>query len=357
MTKKPKPPAAAKKAPWPVTLRQVAEKAGVSVSTVSAVINDHPSCYAGAQTRAKVRQAVQDTGYYPNLVSRAVRKRQTKTIGLILPNIHVPITAVWLDVIEQALCRKGFQLFIGHSRNDPAREEALLTDFIGRRVDGLIISPAADRGNPILERIVANRFPLVAMNRPSAYPAVPSVNCDYAGGGALAARHLLALGHRHLGIIRRAPSYHSVQARVDGFHRQVQAAGATVREFPIANTFSAAEAMRGSYEAGRRCLAISGPAPSALFLASDTFAPGVIGAMREAGRRIPEDISLVGFDDIPGAAFFPVPLTTISYPARYLGARAAEMLLARIENGTVSDDSETVPVTLVERSSTAPPRG
>lgn len=340
-----------------VTLGQVAARAGVSVATVSGVLNDSAFCFASDKTREKVKQVARDLGYYPNLVYRGIRKRRTGLLGLVLPNITVHAMAVFVDAVERGAREHGCQLLIGYSHDEIAAEEKILHDFVSRRVDGIIFVPGCARGKrDELARIAANGFPLVLSGRfLSEFAGFDAVIYDGARGGALAAEHLLGLGHRYLGVLK-GPVYHPPRfCRIAGFQAAARRGGAAVDTIPLGKAFSSWEMTRAGYRVIKRRYAAGLPVPTALFTASDSVALGVMKALVEQRLAIPGDVSVVGFDDIPDASFFPVSLTTIARPSRRLGERAIHLLLRRIEGDGGTPVREVTPVKLAVRDSTGPP--
>lgn len=330
--------------------RDVAALAGVSTTTVSFVLNDRAGAGISSATRQRVLDAATQLGYSPHASARGLAGGRTHTIGLVLRQSPE-------QVAEDALLAETLR---GLSAAARAARYRVLVEPLGvrdgtygelirsRNTDGLVVSgPRVDDAE--LAALARDGAPIVIQG---SLPGVdiPSVDVDNVAAARAATDHLLALGHRVVGCITNAPfPYMSARERRDGYRLAMREAGADLDEnLVVEANFSAAS--------GRRAMAtlLERPGLTAVFVASDVVAFGAMAAIREAGLRVPDDVSVVGFDDIPLAAYFDPPLTTVRLPAHDLGLAVGAALLDRI-NGRPTEARTVLPTELVVRASTAPP--
>jgi LacI family transcriptional regulator len=342
--------------PRRITHRDVALRAGVSPAVVSYVINDGPRS-TSRQTRERVLQAIAELDYHPNAMARGLRAQRTQTIGFIdsdyspLDVFVSPYSAGLLTGLTAELRRHDYYLLIyphkvGH---DLRSLERMLRSG---RLDGVVARLVEDSeaSDALLAAISSARVPCVCLERPAdARFGFGSVGFDDERGAFEATRYLLERGHRRIAHLRGDPRYASAQARAAGYRRAVEAAGLAVDPDLIqGDEWSplAVDALMG------RLLALADP-PTALFAANDNLAFRAIEVLRAAGRRVPADVAVVGFDDIPLAREMVPPLTTVRIPLEELGRRAARRLLGLLDE-TVSTEvppgaSEALPVEVMHR--------
>src|SRR5215469_10924214 len=324
--------------PRPV-MADVARLAGVSHQTVSRVLNGHPN--VSTATMASVLAAIRDLGYRPNIAARALVTGKTNVLGVISFDTT-------LYGIERA-ARPGYFVAIASL---PSFDRASLTGaverFLGQAVAGIIvIAPQTGVAETLAGLSVG--VPLVAVGCGAAVP-LPSVKIDNVAGAMLATRHLLGLGHQTVHHIGGPGNWHDARDRIAGWRQALRAAGAPLPEMPRGD-WSA----RSGYEAGRQLAAR--PEVTAVFCANDPMALGFLRAAAEAGRRVPQDISVVGFDDVPESAYFSPPLTTVRQDFSALGERALRLLMSQITAGGEAPPlPPVVPELIVRSSSAAPPR-
>ncbi|NJD27002.1 MAG: LacI family transcriptional regulator [Chloroflexi bacterium] len=332
--------------------RDVAALAGVSTTTVSFVLNDRVEARISPATRKRVLDAAAQLGYSPHAAARGLAGGRSHTVGLVLRQSpeQVAEDALLPEIlrgITSAARAGGFRVLVEPSgiRNGD------YGDLIrSNRADGLIISgPRTD--DAVLRSLAAQGAPIIlqgALEEASA----PSVDVDNVAAAREAVEHLLGLGHRRIACVTNAPlSYTAARERLDGYRLALRTAGIELDDRLVAEAdYSAAS--------GRSAMArlLEADGLTAVFVASDVVALGAMAAIREAGRRIPDDISVVGFDDIPLAAYFDPPLTTVRLPAHDLGRAVGAALLDRIAGRPVQART-VLPTELVIRSSTAPPAG
>lgn len=331
-----------------VTHKDVAERAGVSVATVSYVLNNGPRPVA-PETRAKVEEAIAELGYYPNELARSLRLQQSSTIGLILPNIMNPVFAEIAHELESACRKEGFLLLLCNSDRDHAREEHFIQILRAKQVDGVVITPHSDPLR-LIEPLLQARIPVVVLEHD-----LSDVHCiaiDEWQGGRIATQHLIDLGHRRIALIRRAPNSAFSSQRIVGYQQAV--AAAKIPYDPQLVVECAAGQAAGAL-ATTHLLALADP-PTAIFTHNDVLAMGALHAIRQAGLKVPEDISVVGYDDITSAAYFAPPLTTVRTPKAELGVLAGRTILELVrQKNALPPQTVTLSVELVVRASTAPP--
>ncbi len=324
-------------------MSDVGRLAGVSHQTVSRVINGSP--HVRPETRARVLAAMEELGYHPNPVARALVTGRSKMLGVVSFDTTLYGPASTLFGIERAAHEEGY--FISVASLDTLSRSSVLdaVDRLRRQgVDGiLVIAPHAEAGEALLD--APSDVPLVAAEAgPVTGAAVVAV--DQVAGAVSATRHLLELGHRTVWHISGPTDWIESARRCEGWRATLEAAGADVPEALVGDW-----SPRAGYDLGRR---LSGdPAVTAVFVANDQMALGLLRAMHEAGRAVPGELSVVGFDDIPEAAYFLPPLTTVRQDFIEMGRRSLRMLLRTIETGRRASQESLVRPELVVRASTA----
>lgn len=329
-----------------LTIRQIARLSGVSRSTVSRVINDHPN--VSPQTREQVLQVVAETGFRPDPIARSLSSRRADIIGLVIP---LAIQSLFEDPFFPRLMQgisRGcnshdytLTLFLLHS----LEEEAELYARISRRqlLDGVIVT-ATQGGDPLIPQLIDNQIPFVVHGRHED-SRVSFVDVDNVTGAYTAVTHLVRLGRRRIALIAGPLGSLAAEDRKQGYLNALQERRVPVDESLIVHgDFTETS----SHEAMQRLLPYE---PDAVFVASDTMALGALRALREAGKRVPDDVALVGFDDMPQAATADPPLTTVRQPIQRAGVLAVEMLIDILENGTEPARRIILPTELVIRAS------
>lgn len=328
----------------PPNMADVARLAGVSHQTVSRVINNHPN--VASATRARVQAAIAELGYRPNSAARTLVTRRSKTLGVVSFDTTLYGPASMLHGIEQAARDADFFVSIVSLRS--ITRSALL-DAVDRlrdqAVEGVVVIAPHTSASGVLAQ-AARGVPLVGAGC-GVTEQVPLVAIDQRSGAAAATRHLLDLGHRTVHHLAGPSTWLDAVGRTEGWRSTLEEAGAPVPEV-VTGDWSA----RSGYEAGRRLAAE--PGVTAVFCANDHMAQGLLRAMHEAGRRVPEDVSLVGFDDIPEAAYFIPPLSTVRQDFGELGRRSLELLVQRLGDASGPPGSVLIPPELVVRASARP---
>ena len=335
------------------TGEDVASEAGVSRTTVSFVLNGRMDMKIPTETRQRVIDAAERLAYHPQSSARQLAGGRSNVIALVMRQTPEQIAsdavlAETLRGLASAARVDGFRVMV--EPLEPDGHDAAYTALLrAQHADGLIISgPRLD--DPSLVALISEDFPIVIQG---AFPGatVASVDIDNLAGARGAVEHLVSLGHKHIACITNAPLvYTAAQERLDGYRQAMHGAGLqTPDELMIEAAFDAPSGHTAMADLLGR-----GVAFDAVFVASDVVALGAIGALREAGRRVPSDISVVGFDDIPLAAYFDPPLTTVRLPAFELGQAAGRALLGRIANHGIATRT-LLSTELIVRASTAPP--
>lgn len=325
------------------TIRDVARRAGVALGTVSHHLNGSAPVSGG--TAARIEAAIAELGFRVDLGARSLRSRRTHSVGLVLPTIANPFFAEVARAVEHALWERGLQTFLCDADGDPAREKAHLDALLSRRVDGVLLI----RSGPRPPRLPGGPGapPVIHLDR--ARSGAPSITSDNRAGGALAAGHLAGLGHRRIGVLAGEAEMPNVRQRLEGFSKALSAHGldldpALLRHGPQALALGRA--------AGD--LLVRDRAATALFCTNDVVAIGAWRRLLELGVRIPQDVSLVGYDDIEMGGLLVPPLTTVRQDTARLGQEAAA-LLGRLLAGEKAPRSTThIAPTLVVRGSTGP---
>ena len=327
-----------------VTIADVAAKAGVSTATVSRVLSGLGR--ASTATQARVLEAARDLGYRPSEVARSLQRRSTQTIGLIITDIENPYFPQLVRSVEDAARAAGYSVLLCNAADDPDREASYLELLVDRRVYGLVIA-ASSLGARHGDWLTAPPIPVVLVNTAAPDADVPTIMSDNEGGGAMVAEHLLALGHRRFGYLMPPPRNVDAPARLAGVRRALRAAQLDGDALQIAR----GEALVWGGEVAANELLDRAPETTAFVAYNDLMAIGALRALRQRGRRVPADASVVGFDDVALAAYVDPPLTTISQRTEEMGRWAVERLIG--EDG-IGPSSVRLPVDLQVRGSSGP---
>ncbi len=330
------------------TMKDVAEKSGVSVATVSHVINK--TRFVSKKITDRVNQAIAELNYYPSVVAQSLKSNQTKTIGMMVPNNSNPFFADLIRGVEDTCYDQGYNLILCNTDDNKNKQLNYLKVLIAKQVDGLIVV-VTDREEKIAGLLSRQAIPVSLIDRD-----VPGLEADYFRsdnelGGYLAARHLIDLGHKKIGCISGPGELNTSIRRIAGFHRAMAETGLkVVPQWEVTGDFKS----RGGYEAMKQILSLA-KRPSAIIAGNDLMAMGSLCAAYEHGLKVPEDISVVGYDDILLASYACPPLTTILQPKHELGGMTAKALLARIKDKDLPKQSILLEPRLIVRDSTAPP--
>ncbi|MFI6638163.1 LacI family DNA-binding transcriptional regulator [Streptomyces sp. NPDC050504] len=333
------------------SIKDVAAEAGVSVATVSRVLNDHPSVSPDA--RSRVLAAVAALGYRPNAVARSLRTDQTRTLGLVISDVLNPYFTTLARSVEEEARALGYSVIIGNADERPDLQDHHVRTLLDRRIDGLLVSPT-DGGSPLMLDAARGGTPMVFVDRwiPGLdAPGPPVVRADGRAAVRELVRHLHGLGHRRLAIIAGPAATTTGSERVAAFRDALGELGLALPDAYIGQGDFQAESGRRATE---RFLALPEP-PDAVFAADNLMALGALDAIRERGLRVPGDIALAAFDDIPWFVHTDPPITAIAQPTGELGRAAVRALVDLIEGRPAR--SVDFPARLVVRRSCgeAPP--
>lgn len=327
-------------------MADVGRLAGVSHQTVSRVLNGSPS--VSPATRARVVEAMRTLGYRPNSVARALATGRTATVGVIGFDTTLYGPASVMFGIEQAAHEEGYLMVVASLLAlDPASVGDVIERLRLRSVDGILVIAPDQRTADALSRTPTD-IPVVAAEAGPA-EVFPVISVDQRAGAASATDHLLALGHRTVWHISGPADWFETRERIEGWRGALEAAGADPPRVLVGD-WSA----RAGYDLGRRLS--RDPAVTAIFAANDQMALGVLRALHEAGREVPGEVSIVGFDDIPESPYFTPPLTTVRQEFAEVGRRSLRWLVRLIETGARAPASRVAPELIVRSSTTVAPR-
>jgi LacI family transcriptional regulator len=333
------------------TLEDVARAAGVHYSTVSRALDPNKVWRVNAVTRKHVQAVARRMGYQRDMVASGLKRGRTHTVAIVVADLGNPFIAPVLRGIANRLEHAGFMSLISDTQDDSARLERILNHLLSRRVDAIILTAARLGDGTVLRRISRQGTPVVLAVRNVPGIRLPACTDDDLLGGTLAARHLLALGHRRVAQLRGPADVYSFVERGGGFSKTVAAAGAVEVEVPstgLTPTLEEGERLMRLLLDGKRV------APTAIFAHNDLMALGALAVMRERGLNCPKDFSVIGYNDSPQVDRVMPPLTTIRQPSEELGRTAAEMAVALLTAPDRPVASRSLAPTLVVRESTAP---
>ena len=325
-----------------VTIREVARAAGVSQATAARVLGGYG--YASPGARERVGRSAAHLGYTPNAVARALVARATMAVGLVVGDIQNPFFAGCARGLADVLEPAGYTVLLANADEDAGRERSALDALRARRVDGLVVVPAPGAR---LDEIVEAGVPVVQLDRAVRGVRADAVMVDNGAASARAVDHLLELGHRRIGLVSDSPQISSSAERIAGYRRALRRAGA--------GPDPGLESIGGSTQAdGRRsapALLSRSDRPTAIFTANNFMTVGSLLAMRDVGLRAPEDVALVGFDDLDWTTLVEPGVTVVAQPVADLGRAAGERLLARMRGDDGPPRRIRLPTTLVVRAS------
>lgn len=328
-----------------VTIDDVAKLAGVSYQTVSRVINNKP--YVSTATRQRVQEVIDETGYRPSPIARSLVTARTATIGLVVPDISNPYFSAIAQGVEQVAYAHNYSVLLCNTGEDASRELEVLQTLDERYVDGVIACGLRQKDAP-LQQALAQFRAAVMVNRRFTDEAIPAIIVDDVLGGYMATQHLLQLGHTAVGFLAGPIASYSGNRRLLGYEQALTEADIEHRADRIQHCLPTV----AGGEAATHSLLANHPEVSALFCFNDLVAIGALRDCAAVGRRVPEDVAIVGYDDITMATLVSPPLTTCHVPRVEMGSQAVSMLLNCINDETNSCDEVIVTPRLVIRAST-----
>lgn len=332
-----------------VTIKDIAQMCQVSVSTVSRVINRSP--HVNDTTRGRVLQAMERMNYSPNPAAKALISKNSRLLGVIVPNLNHSVISRMVKGIMQGAQRAGFDVLLFDYDNDP-RIEVRQLELLGEKMlDGVISITSMAPAHMLLD--LQDKLPLVLLERTLDGLELGSVQTDDDFGMKLLLSHLVELGHRRIGMLTGEAGTYSAGRRGRFFCGQM---ARLLPDFPVRDYLMDCDwSMQGGF-VGLQELLRKQPDLTAVVCANDQIALGALGCAHQLGVRIPQDLSIVGFDNFDESQYSVPPLTTLSFPAQRLGETAVKFLLERIENPKSPKHNRVLPLTLLRRASTAAPR-
>lgn len=315
------------------TILDIAAHAGVSPMTVSRVVNE--SGYISEAMRVKVQEAIEKLDYHPNGLARSLKQQRTHVVGILIPDIANPFSAELASSIQTTLLDHGYSSFITTSERSHKREQVALRALFEHRVDGVIVATRETKaGNERLQVLVERGLPMVLVGRSFNHPQVDRVTADHWKGGYEVVEHLISQGHRRIGFIGATLTNGAGLRRFQGYLDALRENNIAIQknlivgpELADAPSYST---QADGYEAMKKLLALKQP-PTAVFARNDYTAIGAMLAANDAGLKIPDDIAVAGFDNVPLSAYCAPPLTTVDQMTTEQGRRAAQLLLERLQ--------------------------
>ncbi len=323
------------------TIREVAKLAGVSPITVSRVINN--TSYTSEKTRKRVETAIRQLGYVPNTLARSLRSRRTCTLALVLTDITNPFWTTVARGAEDVASRAGFSMMLGNTDESEEKQGRYITALLEKQIDGILFVPVGN--TPAAIRMLRRQdVPVVVLDRRISGAKADVVRCDSDGGAYKLTQMLLSLGHRRIAVLSGPRNISTAEDRVRGYQRALAEQGIPTRgELMQYGSFT----VESGAQMTRNVLKLS-PRPTAIFAGNNFIAIGALKVLQEFHVRVPEDMALVGFDDLPANLTIDPFLTVARQPAYEMGSRAAELLLARLAGTAPRGYQEVVLPTEVE---------
>jgi LacI family transcriptional regulator len=334
-----------------VTIRDVARLADVHPGTVSRALNPHTRGLVNQETAARVLAAADELEYRPNSMARGLKTSRSMTIGVLIPDLTNPLFPPIVLGIDDRLTRDGYTPLLVNTGSDPARERASIGAMLARQVDGIIAATARLDIEPLAE-VIATGLPIVLVNRTFEDGSISACTVDDRRGTALAVRHMIELGHERLGYVGGPQNVSTGHRRYLGFTAAMEIAGLALppERVSFAGAFTEEAGARAAAEVLR-----ADPRVTAIITANDRLAIGCYDALGQAGLNCPDDVSIVGFNDMMFIDRLRPPLSSVRVPQREIGYAAADLLLEQLANEDIAPREVMLEPTLVVRGSTAPP--
>ena len=327
------------------SIKDIARVVGCSISTVSRVINDRDA--VDPATRKKVLEVIERLDFTPNLTAQGLRVKRGRLIGVAIPNSTVGAFSVVVQYALEAAYSQGFNVVLVNSHDDPDLEETLIKSLLSREINGVMLTRVSDESK-IVTRIVRSNIPIVVIDRAFEHENVSNVVLDNYRAGCMAAEHFLSLGHRRIACITGPLKITLSRERLRGFQRTLAEKGIAL---PTSHLFEG----NFLYQTGIRgvqALREQGASYTALWAMNDLMGFGAMRALCERGVKVPEDVSVLGMDDLEIAEMVTPPLTTIHYPIKELVERAMELLISQISSGEVRAETIVLEPGMTVRRST-----
>jgi len=335
--------------PYPMpTIHDVAKLAGVAPITASRVLNN--SGYASKDTRVRVEAAAEALGYVPNTLARGLRSKRTQTLALVMTDITNPFFTMIARGVEDAASNSGYTVIFCNTDESEEEEEKYVYILVQKQVDGILLVPACSNPKSV-KFLQSNRIPMVLLDRSIAGTGTDLIRCDSEQGGYILTRHLINLGHQHIVTLTGPREVSTSLDRVSGYERAMKEEGLD----DFIQVYYGSYTQASGYELAGQALELE-PRPTAIFGTNNFISIGVLKALKSAGLSVPEDVSVVGFDDLPASLVVEPVLTVAAQPAYEMGRQATELLLKRISGNIPESNQEIVlPTELIIRRSSGPP--
>jgi LacI family transcriptional regulator len=331
------------------TIAEVARRAGVSVSTVSHVVNGTRKVAPG--TAQAVQAVIDAVGYRPNVLARSLKTASSRSVGIAISAVANPYFSDIICAVEAECARLGMMVFLSDTQDDPQRELSVVTAFDQRRVDGVILAPSADPERRALAYLRAARLPCVLVDR-TPDPSFDQVGVNNREAMRALVAHVADFGHRRIGYVGGHPGFATTLERIDGYRAGLELAGLP---FDARYLVTGSATTMSASEATRSLLSLADP-PTAIVAGNNMATIGAMRAIRSRGLQVPADVSVVGFDDFEWADCFEPRLTLVAQPCEEIGKRAAFLLMERIADPGGSPQSVRLDARLIVRDSCARPR-
>jgi LacI family transcriptional regulator len=328
------------------TIRDVAKRADVAPITVSRVVNGKG--YVSEEKRRRVEAAIRELDYIPNALGPSLRSKRTWTLALVVSDVTNPFWTTVARGVEDMANQHGYHIIIGNTDESPQKQEDYLVFLMKKQVDGFLVVPASYRP---LETLQKRHVPFVVLDRRVPDSSADTVRCDSVGGAYALTKHLLELGHRRIAIITGRPDHSTAYDRVVGFSQALSDAGVSDTPQVYWGEFD----QKTGYECTQQALQVA-QRPTAIFASNNFIAIGVMRALRDQGVRVPEDMSVVAFDDLPASITIDPFFTVASQPAYEMGQQATKLLLSRLADEAPDEyQEEILPVEIIIRKSSGKP--
>ncbi len=328
-----------------VTMKDIAEKAGVSVNTVSRVLNNKPDI--SKETREKILRIAKELGYIKNITASSLRSNQTKIVGVILEDITNLFFAEVMKGMEAAARKYGYQLLLMNTGTDPKKQREAIQTLLERRVEGILITPTED-GLSDFERLSHINVPAVIVGRHIERLQLDEIHSDEVKGGYLATKHLLLRGRKKILFINSVPENSAARMREEGYRKALREANVHLPEDYI--IVSSEPNMEAGYDAVLKAIEKKLDFDG-IFCYNDMFAFGAMRALEELGKRVPQDVAVVGYDDVAFASYYRPALTTIRINKFGMGFEAFKLLLQRLTGRRKKPKRVVLDVELIVRES------
>ncbi len=329
-----------------IKVSDIAKMANVSPSTVARVLNG--SGYVSDSKRRIIEEVINRLGYVPNKVAQGLKKNSTNIIGHVLPSSYVnPFFGQVADAIDKAAENMGYHVLTMVTQMDDAKEKEHVEDLVSHMVEAVIFTAETGRKTEVIEWLVNLGIPVIMIERPRNVSGIDKVLIDNKEGSYIATSHIIAKGHRHIGYIGRTADMTVEIERYEGYCTALSQAGLQIEEKHV--LFVPKYTVEYGFEAARHIMETNNP-PTAIFAASDVFACGAIQYLYKKGLRIPDDISLVGYDDTL-ASFLSPPITSLAFPMEEIGKVTIQMILERKRDNRKSAKTVTLTPMLADKGS------